>query len=76
MTSHNPTPPPSHSPEADEPLLVSLDEAARLLSICRATVYKLIAANRLTRRHIGRRAFLLRTEVATFAKSLASKSGL
>ena len=49
------------------PLLISEAEAARLLGVSVRTIQKLLRADRLSARHIGRRTLLPRAEVAAFA---------
>ncbi|MDI4656023.1 helix-turn-helix domain-containing protein [Xanthobacter autotrophicus] len=50
--------------------LLTLDEAASMLRICKVTLYKHIRAGRLSLRKLGRRSFILRSEVEIFLTNL------
>ncbi len=52
------------------PLLITIGEAARLLSISRSNLYKLIGDGKLERRRIGGRAFIVRSNVVSFVERL------
>jgi excisionase family DNA binding protein len=54
----------------DNPLLVTAEEAATLLSISRTTVYTLIKAGALRPVHIGRSCRLSRTELLRYVDQL------
>jgi len=62
----------SSSPEAPAArLLLPISEAAHLLSISRATVFRLIRAKQLTPRKIGRRTLLATEELRRYAEGRA-----
>ena len=52
-----------------EPLLVTIPEAARLLSLSRRSIENLIYTGRLARRKIGRRTLIPAAAVRAFAAS-------
>lgn len=58
---------------ASEPLLYSVEEAARLMGgIDRSTVYKLIAEGRLAKTKIGRRTLIHRDEIERYVVEQAA----
>ena len=56
----------------DEPILVSIDKAAEVLSIGRSTTYELIAQRRLLTVHIGRRRLVRMDSVRAVANGEAA----
>jgi excisionase family DNA binding protein len=54
----------------DNPLLVTAEEAANLLSVSRTTVYTLIKAGALRPVHIGRSCRLSRAELLRYVNRL------
>ena len=54
----------------DNPLLVTAEEAAHLLSVSRTTVYTLIKIGALRPVHIGRSCRLSRTELLRYVTEL------
>jgi excisionase family DNA binding protein len=59
-----------HEVLADNPLLVTAEEAAILLSVSRTTVYTLIKAGALRPVHIGRSCRLSRAELLRYVDRL------
>ncbi|MBV1687439.1 helix-turn-helix domain-containing protein [Novosphingobium sp. G106] len=57
-----------------EPLADTVEVAATRLSICRAELYKQIAAGRLVARKVGRRTLIERTEQARWLSALPLKA--
>jgi excisionase family DNA binding protein len=53
-----------------EAILVSVEEAARMLSVCRATLYKLLASGDVQAVRIGRRTLIPVEALKIFAASL------
>ena len=49
------------------PLLLSIQDAAAALGIRKSKLYQLIAAGKLTRVYIGRRALITRASLEAFA---------
>jgi excisionase family DNA binding protein len=60
---------------ADNPLLVTAEEAASLLSVSRTTVYTLIKAGALRPVHIGRSCRLSRAELLRYVDQLETARG-
>jgi excisionase family DNA binding protein len=52
----------------EHPLLVSVEEAARMISVSRRTIFNLIAAKRLPVRRIGRRSLVPRSALEQLAR--------
>jgi excisionase family DNA binding protein len=59
----------------DNPLLVTAEEAANLLSVSRTTVYSLIKAGALRPVHIGRSCRLSRAELLRYVNRLETPPG-
>lgn len=55
-----------HPAASDPPLVVSVDEARRLLSIGRTSIFDLIRTNELSSFKRGRRRLILRTSIEAF----------
>lgn len=53
-----------------EPRLLSVMEAARLLGIGRSTLYLILKDGRLSARKLGKRTLILRDDLETFAQTL------
>ena len=58
--------------EKDAPLLVSIPEAARLLSVGRTTLYGLIDAGDLASTKIGKRHLVVRASIANLIQRRAN----
>jgi len=58
-----------------EPLFVSIQDSARLLSIGRSKLYELVAAGELTVRKLGRKSLIAREDLTSFAARLAAGRG-
>lgn len=69
MANYKPT------PTTDEPLLVSIREAARLLSISPNTAWSLLASGQLNPVRIGRRTLVARTTLDAFIADLQRNGG-
>ena len=69
MANYKPT------PTTDEPLLVSIREAARLLSISPNTAWSLLASGQLHPVRIGRRTLVARTTLDAFIADLQRNGG-
>lgn len=59
---------------AEEPLLLTAEEAARTLSVSRTTVYTLIKDGALRPVHIGRSCRLSRAELQRYVDRLETRS--
>ena len=63
-------PPPLQEPLAGDALLLTSEEAARLLRVGRTTIYGLIKAGKLRPVHIGRSCRLARAELERYINHL------
>jgi excisionase family DNA binding protein len=57
----------------NEPLLIGVREAARLLNLGRDSTYQLVREGRLRSVSIGRRVLIPRTELSAFVEREATK---
>jgi excisionase family DNA binding protein len=55
--------------QEEQPLLLSVPQAARLLNLCDRTVWDLIADRQLRSKRVGRRVLIPRTSVEQFVES-------
>jgi excisionase family DNA binding protein len=60
------------TPDLSPPLIYGVDEAARMLSISRASLYNLFDAGTLQRVKIGKRAGVTAAELQRFVATLAT----
>jgi excisionase family DNA binding protein len=58
---------------APEPLLVTVNEAADILSLCRTTIYELVDRGELRPVHVGRALRFPVAELARFVEALMSQ---
>ena len=56
----------------DQPLLVTVEEAARLLGIGRTTMFELIGSGEIKSIRLGRRRLISRTTLETFVDELST----
>lgn len=50
--------------------LMTIDEAARYLRLSRVTIYKMVGRGELVMRKLGRKSFLLQSDLDTYIEKL------